>query len=151
MATSRYLLLALAIVLAGMEGSLGAQTPASPPSPPASTSEAAPSVPSSRPSETPMADAGSSQDIELQARVQIALSKVPELSNDSLRVVAAVDSLELSGTVATGKQRQAALRIAQSYARGKKVVDHIVISGRSSPRPESVTSEKASHQANSQL
>jgi osmotically-inducible protein OsmY len=151
MTRSRYLLPALAIMLAAMEASLGSQTPASSPSSATATSEAAPNAPSS--SEPRIAEAPrDAVDTDLQAQVQDALMKVPALSNDSLRVVAAGDSLELSGTVATGKERLAAVRLAQSYARGRKVVDHIVVSGRSGPLPEAGTPDKpkASHQANSQ-
>ena len=40
------------------------------------------------------------------------------------------DKIELSGTVATGKARQTAKRIAESYAGNRKVVDHITVSGK---------------------
>ena len=86
-------------------------------------------------------------DTELQTQVQNALRKVPELSNDSLQVAALPDGLELTGNVASGRERQAAVRIAQSYARGKKVVDHIVVTGRNAPASES---PKANRQANAQ-
>jgi osmotically-inducible protein OsmY len=86
-------------------------------------------------------------DTQLQMQVQDAISKVPELSNDSVRVMALPDGLELSGSVVTGRERQAAVRIAQSYARGRKVVDHIVVSGRNNLPADN---PKASHQANAQ-
>jgi hypothetical protein len=86
-------------------------------------------------------------DTQLQTQVQEALSRVPELSNDSVRVAALPDGLELSGSVITGRERQAAVRIAQSYARWRKVVDHIVVSGRNAAPPDT---SKASHQANAQ-
>ncbi|HLW53872.1 MAG TPA: BON domain-containing protein [Candidatus Angelobacter sp.] len=85
--------------------------------------------------------------VELQNQVQDALSRVPELSSDSLHVAALPGGLELTGTVVTGRERQAAVRIAQSFARGGKVVDHIVVSGRSAPATDA---SKTSHQANAQ-
>lgn len=84
---------------------------------------------------------------ELQTQIQEALSKVPELSNDTLRVAALSDGLEITGNVVTGRERVAAIRIAQSYARGRKIVDHIVVSGRT---PASSDLPKTAHQANVQ-
>ena len=40
------------------------------------------------------------------------------------------DAIDLSGTVATGKEKQTAKRIAQSYAGNRKVKDHITVSGK---------------------
>jgi len=39
-------------------------------------------------------------------------------------------TVELSGTAATGKEKQTAVRIAESYANNRKVVDHITVTGR---------------------
>lgn len=92
-----------------------------------------------------------SSNMELQQQVQEAMSKVPELSNDNVHVTAADDGLELSGNVGSGREHQAAVRIAQSFARGKKVVDHIVVSARNdvsnTTTPEK---QKTTHQINLQ-
>ena len=48
-----------------------------------------------------------------------------------------------SGTVATGKEKQTAKRIAQSYAGNRKVKDHLTVSGQGSSdnkNPDSSTS-----------
>jgi len=86
-------------------------------------------------------------DAQLQAQVQDALSKVPELSNDNVQVAASPQGLELTGNVGSGRERQAAVRIAQSFARGRKVLDHIVVNGRSAAPVEP---PHAAHPANSQ-
>lgn len=86
-------------------------------------------------------------DPQLPAQIKQALGKVPELSNDSLQVSLIPEGLELTGSVETGRERQAAIRIAQSYAHGRKVVDHIVVSGRNTPSPDI---PKTSRQASSQ-
>jgi Flp pilus assembly secretin CpaC len=91
--------------------------------------------------------AEASPDLDLQAEVQEALGKVPELGNDSLRVAALPDGLELTGSVVNGRERQAAVRIAQSYARGRKVIDHIMVNGRATAPAEAL---RTTHQANAQ-
>ena len=52
------------------------------------------------------------------------------MSSDNVNVTVSDDSIDLSGTVATGKERQTARRIAQSYAGNRKVKDHITVSGK---------------------
>jgi osmotically-inducible protein OsmY len=39
-------------------------------------------------------------------------------------------TIELSGTVPTGKEKQTAKRIAQSYAGNRKVIDRLTVTGR---------------------
>lgn len=70
-------------------------------------------------------------DSALETQIQDALRKDPVLGSGSVRVTALPDGIELSGTVANGRERQNAGRIAQSYARGKKVLNHILVSGHS--------------------
>lgn len=146
---------ALAIAFFGLGPVSRAQTPnsASPVASPSSVSD-----PKDPPADNATNDArtagsenadvpAAAPDLQLQAEVQDALSKVPELSNDSLRVAALPDGLELTGNVVSGRERQAAVRIAQSYARGRKVVDHIVVSGRA---PVPGETPRSTHQANAQ-
>lgn len=143
--------MAIAIAVAGSGRPLAAQTPASSPTATA-TSEPSPGVTASSGSESPIPDiSANSANVELQAQVQDALSKVPELSNDNVRVTAGDDGLELSGNVGSGRERQAAFRIAQSFARGKKVVDHIVVgAGNGVPNPTTAEKPKTSRQNNLQ-
>ena len=44
-------------------------------------------------------------------------------------------AIELSGTVSTGKEKQTAERIAQSYAGNRKVVDRITVTGKGNESP----------------
>jgi hypothetical protein len=94
--------------------------------------------------------AGSSArgDDALQIQIQDALSREPTLSNGSIKVTALAEGIELSGSVASGRERLNAARIAQSYARGKKVLNHIVVSGHSTPVPSGPDETNASHPAN---
>jgi hypothetical protein len=70
-------------------------------------------------------------DVALQAEIQEALNKDATLNSSGLKVEVLADGIELSGDVASGRERQNAGRIAQSYARGRKVTNHIVVKGHS--------------------
>ncbi len=101
-----------------------AAAPASTPSAGTPLSSPAPAVPpeTALPSET-------SIDSALQTQIQDALDKDPIFRQGRLKVALLAGSIELSGEVASRADRQNAVRMAQSYARGKKVVNHIVIKG----------------------
>jgi osmotically-inducible protein OsmY len=62
---------------------------------------------------------------DLQSKIQSALQQ-SNLSGVSVN--ASGDSVELTGTVNSGKERKEAMRIAKENANGKKVVDHIQVS-----------------------
>ncbi len=66
---------------------------------------------------------------DLQKQVQTALKHEPTLANDNINAVVAGDTIDLSGTVNSGKERQTALRIAQSFAGNRRVVDHLTVAG----------------------
>ena len=72
-------------------------------------------------------------DSDLQAQLRNALSREPTLSHDSVNAAVSPDAIELSGSVATGREKQTATRIAQSFAINKKVVSHITINGSAAP------------------
>jgi osmotically-inducible protein OsmY len=72
-------------------------------------------------------------DSALQTQIQDAFDKDPTFSQGGLKVTVVGDGIELTGDVASGRDRQNAARIAQSYARGKKVVNHVVVRGHSTP------------------
>jgi hypothetical protein len=72
-------------------------------------------------------------DSVLQAQIQDAFDKDPIFSRGGLKVTVVADGIELSGDVASGRDRQNAARIAQSYARGKKVLNHVVVKGHGAP------------------
>jgi BON domain len=79
--------------------------------------------------ETPTAVAAL-PDGELQSQIQNALSKEPTLSGDTINVNVSSDAIEVTGSVATAREKQTATRIIQSYAGNKKVVSHLSITGR---------------------
>ena len=66
-------------------------------------------------------------DAELQAQIQKALRSEPTLSNDNLTVLVSANTIELSGSVATGRDRITAMRIARSYAGSKWLVNHVQV------------------------
>lgn len=79
--------------------------------------------------QTPSA-AATPSDSDLQSQVQNALSKEPTLSGDNVNVAVSADSIDITGSVATAREKQIATRIVQSYAGNKKVLSHLTITGR---------------------
>ena len=66
---------------------------------------------------------------EVEQQIQDKLNREPALANTKIGVKIDDTSVTLTGSVDTEKQRDIALRIAQSYARYRKVVDKIKIQG----------------------
>jgi osmotically-inducible protein OsmY len=63
----------------------------------------------------------------LQEQLQSAFKNDPNLRKSEVATNVTDDTIELTGTVATGKDRQAAKAIAESYAGNRKVVDHLTV------------------------
>ena len=86
---------------------------------------------------------------DLQMQIQNALKNEPTLSNDTVTVVVTDEEIALSGDVATGKEKQTARRIAQSYAGNRKVKDRLTVSGRGantgSTPPDNTTTNPSSN------
>lgn len=76
----------------------------------------------------------------LQGQIQQALQNETTLSNDKVSVNVTDTEIELTGTVATGKDKQTAKRIAQSYAGNRKVVDHLKVTGKGKSSSDNVGS-----------
>jgi osmotically-inducible protein OsmY len=74
--------------------------------------------------------ANSSDTSMLQGQIQTALQREPTLASDNVNVNISGDEVVLTGSVATGKEKQTARRIAQSYAGNRRVVDHLTVTGR---------------------
>jgi hypothetical protein len=103
---------------------------------PASTPQ--PTTALSVPSTAPSAPSAATHDAvginsALLTQIQEALNRDPILSRGAVKVTAASDGIELTGDVASGRERLNAERIAQSYARGRKVLNHIVVKGHGAP------------------
>jgi hypothetical protein len=64
---------------------------------------------------------------QVQEQIQQGLNSEPALSNSKVSVKTNEDSVVLSGTVESERQHELALRIAQSYAGDRKVVDKIIV------------------------
>ncbi len=65
---------------------------------------------------------------EYQSRLQNALQQQPNLSG--VRANYTDSAVELTGTVATGKDKHQARMLAENYANGRQVVDHIAVTGK---------------------
>ena len=72
---------------------------------------------------------------ELQSQIQEALSKDPSLSKCGVVVTAAAEGIDLTGSAGSSRERLAVWRLAESYARGKKVENHIVVNGKGGTGP----------------
>ena len=66
---------------------------------------------------------------EVETQIQDKLHREPALANTQIGVKIDATSVTLTGSVDTERQRDLALRIAQSYAGQRKVVDKIKIQG----------------------
>ncbi len=90
----------------------------------------------------------------LQSQIQNALQNEPTLHNDSLSVNVTDNTIELGGSVQTGKEKQTAHRIASSFAGNRRVKDRITVSGRgtasSSPNSSTLGGNPASNSSNAQ-
>ncbi len=69
----------------------------------------------------------SPDDSELQSKIDGAIKNEPTLSSANVTTHVTADTIELSGTVASSKDKTTAQRIAQSFAGNRKVVDKIAI------------------------
>ena len=66
---------------------------------------------------------------EVEQQIQDKLNREPTLANTEIGVKIDATSVTLTGSVDTERQRDLALRIAQSYAGQRKVVDKIKVQG----------------------
>lgn len=78
--------------------------------------------------ETPHPASEPSSDTELQSQIQNALSKEPTLSGDTVNVRVTTESINITGSVATAREKLTATRIVDSYAGNRKVISHLTIS-----------------------
>jgi len=92
----------------------------------------------------PQSDTGASASAEsssLQKQIDAALKKEPTLANQNINAVVTDTSVELTGSVSTGKEKQTAKRIAQSFAGNRRVVDRITVTGRGATSSNGSSSE----------
>jgi hypothetical protein len=85
-------------------------------------------------------------DSDLESQIQNALSKEPTLSGDNAHVKVAGDTIDLTGSVGTSKEKITATRIVQSFAGSKKLVNHLTIgSGKATPQAEAPDASDRNH------
>lgn len=77
--------------------------------------------------ETPQPASEPSSDSELQSQIQNALSKEPTLSGDTVNVRVTAESINITGSVATAREKLTATRIVDSYAGNRKVISHLTL------------------------
>jgi hypothetical protein len=68
-------------------------------------------------------------DGSLQAQIENALRNEPALSNSHVTVQVTAESINLSGTVGSSKDKQTAERIAQSFDGNRKLNNNLAITG----------------------
>ncbi len=102
-------------------GSAGSQSPASP------NAQTAPGT-SAEANANPTASANQNDSV-LQSQIENALRNEPALSSSHIAVNVTAESISLSGTVGSGKDKQTAERIAQSFDGNRKMNDTLAITG----------------------
>lgn len=86
--------------------------------------------------------------VQLQSEIQEALSKDPALSKCGVVVSASAEGIDLTGSAGNSRERLAAWRLAESYARGKKVENHILVNGQGGPAPANTHPENGTPASN---
>lgn len=81
---------------------------------------------------------------QIQSEIQNALAQQGTLNGSNIQVNVTDTDVELTGTVATPDQKQAAERIAGSYAGSRRVVNHITVSSLSGQTGENPGAPAAS-------
>jgi osmotically-inducible protein OsmY len=69
----------------------------------------------------------------LRSQIDSALKSDPSLSNAQLSVDVNATQITLSGSVPSGKEKQTAVRIAQSYAGNRRGSDKVTLAGKQTP------------------
>ena len=78
----------------------------------------------------PMPSSNVSDSASLKGQLDQAYQSEPSLSGSNIQVEVSDTSIQLSGSVPTGKEKTTAKRIAQSYAGNRKVVEKLAVTGR---------------------
>ena len=68
---------------------------------------------------------------QVQSEIENAVHREPGLSADRIDVKVSDDTIEISGTVNSGKEKVAAYRLAESFAMNRRVKDLVTVANRS--------------------
>jgi len=90
-------------------------------------------------SNLPQSDASAASSVDLQTKLQGAIQQDPSLSSANVVVTVNDKSIELSGTAADEAQKRNAEQIAKANAGGRKVKNHIKVSGSDTSKTPSST------------
>ena len=119
------------------------QKPTSQPSPVSASAPATNSGGAEKSSDSPAEDppaleaADGAVNTGLRTLIQDAMGKQPSLAGSTINVSVTGEGIELSGNVSSSRERLTAARLAHSYAAGRRVINHIVITERGgSPQPQ---------------
>ena len=90
---------------------------------------------------------------DLQNKIMTSLQGNSTLVGTGLSVTVGADQIQVSGSVQNSQQKEAAMRIVQSFARNRKVVDNVTVINPTSPTtstppPPSITSTMGTQQQN---
>lgn len=91
--------------------------------------------------QTPSSDPAAAQPSQsngsdVQDKIQKAIQQDPSLSGANINVSVTGNKVELTGTVSSKDQKDAAKRIAESNAGGMKVIDHLKVESKGAATPE---------------
>jgi osmotically-inducible protein OsmY len=64
---------------------------------------------------------------DLGPQIQTALKNEPSLANDDVKASVTAENVILRGTVGSGREKETARRIAESFAQGRRVIDRTTI------------------------
>lgn len=78
----------------------------------------------------PLPSSNVADSASLKGQLDQAYQSEPSLSGSSIQVEVSDLAIQLTGSVATGKEKTTAKRIAQSYAGNRKVVEKLTVGGR---------------------
>ncbi len=102
-------------------------SPSASPAAPAAAQTPSAIAPESPDSSSPGTANATQEEAALESRIQSALGKDPTLSHVNVHVAVSAEAVELTGSVASSRERLTATRIAQSFAGSKRVVTRITV------------------------
>jgi len=118
----------LTLALATASSMAVGQAPAGSAGAPLSAMQPPQSIPNGFPT-TPVPPLGNQNDSALQSQIENALGNEPALSSSHITVNVTAESIDLTGTLGSSKDKQAAERIAQSFDGNRKLNDNLTLTG----------------------
>ena len=98
-----------------------------------------------------MSGAAAESSDQVKNDIQTAFKNEPTLTSSGVSVDVSSDTITLSGSAPSQKDRDEAKRIAQSFAGNRKVVDNVKVSGMGSGSPDTTSSPNSTTNPNSSM